>query len=485
MKLKILKILRKRDKDYQADDNVWINFKKAFANAHMHFITKNRNIGNILLNSSNNYINVDTLPIEAMVKEANRARIVIEVAFKVVHRDSYQTTAKLSTTFNLSGPRKYATAGYIGDISNKAIMEWYLNDILAASSPFKPASVDEEIINGLPAARRAFTDMCNHIPDFGLDNFCEILQGIYRAFWITLASVNRYNYHIEQTSQVKNKSCEFDITFGFGGVIHFNFYEHVGIKTCDVCLYNNTCNAANFAENCHFDTTKAERLFDKKDMERLFQEFLYLANYKPELNSDICEIQFIEWLVDDIETYWKRNLQQPFLDAVFKPRTVEAEVTVLLKPSVESVNLTFNPVNTKKVEPENRPPLSDDWIRHQFNELETRLKTVESQTKGINKSCSKVHQAFENLKKEMIDLYHEKDNELKVIKGVLEKVEKRCFPEIYNANPFAHWTLNITAKRPTCDGCADDMEVGDCTNCWKCKDGSEYRPFDGKKTWTS
>lgn len=95
-----------------------------------------------------------------------------------------------------------------------------------------------------------------------------------------------------------------------------------------------------------------------------------------------------------------------------------------------------------------RTVLWEEWIRQQFNDFEARLKVVEAQTKGINKSCSKMHQAFESLKKEMVELYHEKDGELKLVKEVLEKVERRCFPELYETGPIPDWILNITAKRP-------------------------------------
>lgn len=95
-----------------------------------------------------------------------------------------------------------------------------------------------------------------------------------------------------------------------------------------------------------------------------------------------------------------------------------------------------------------RTILWEEWICQQFNDFEARLKVVEDQTKGINKSCSKMHQAFESLKKEMIKLYHEKDSELKLVKEILEKVERRCFPELYETGPIPHWILNITAKRP-------------------------------------
>lgn len=96
-----------------------------------------------------------------------------------------------------------------------------------------------------------------------------------------------------------------------------------------------------------------------------------------------------------------------------------------------------------------RTVLWEEWIHQQISDFDARLKTVEAQTKGINKSCSKMHQAFENLKKEMIELYHEKDDELKLVKEVLEKVERKCFPELYATGPISHWSLNITAERPT------------------------------------
>lgn len=472
----ILKILHRYDRNYQVSDTTWLVFKKAFTNAHMHFETKNRNSGNVLLNSNNEYISVDMLSAEARVKEANRAKIIVEVPFKILHHDSYQTTAKLSVTFNLSGPKNYATSGHIEDISNKAIVEWYVNNSLVEASFFKPGLDCEKFVNILSAPRRSFISMCDLIPDFGLDNFCEILRSIYKVFWTTLAAVNRYNYHIEQTSQVKNKSSEFDITFGFGGLIHFDFHEYTGIKACDVCLHNNAYREVRFTENLHFDTTKSEKLFDRKDIEHLLQKFLYLAAYQPELNHDLCELQFIEYLTKDIEDYWKEHLQQPFLDAVFNPRTVEVEIAVQSKPFVESANLTFDPVNIKKFEPENRPPLSDDWILRQLNEFDTRLKVVEGQTKGVNRSCSKMHQAFEDLKKEMIELYHEKDMEFKLVEEVLEKVERKCFPELYSAKPFANWTLKVTAERPKdCTNCADDLEN---FNCWKCKNYSMWRKKD-------
>lgn len=95
-----------------------------------------------------------------------------------------------------------------------------------------------------------------------------------------------------------------------------------------------------------------------------------------------------------------------------------------------------------------RTVLWEEWICQQINNFDARLKAVEAQTKGINKSCSKMHQAFESLKKEMIELYHEKNDELKTVKEVLEKVERRCFPELYETGPISDWILNITAKRP-------------------------------------
>ena len=138
------------------------------------------------------------------------------------------------------------------------------------------------------------------------------------------------------------------------------------------------------------------------------------------------------------------------------------------------------------VKNDNRPPLTDDWIRHNFNEINDRLKAMEGQVKGVNKSCSKMHESFNKLVKEMTDLYHGKDNELKLIQDCLERVERKLWPKEYEAmdkNPFAHWVLKATMKRPVsgwdCNKCKEDgTNGGNCEGCFDCVDGSEFTPID-------
>jgi hypothetical protein len=97
-----------------------------------------------------------------------------------------------------------------------------------------------------------------------------------------------------------------------------------------------------------------------------------------------------------------------------------------------------------------------------------------------------MHESFNKLAKEMTDLYRGKDNELKLIQDCLERVERKLWPKEYEAmdkNPFAHCVLKATAKRPVsdydCNKCKEDgTNGGDCENCYKCNEGSEFTPID-------
>ena len=139
---------------------------------------------------------------------------------------------------------------------------------------------------------------------------------------------------------------------------------------------------------------------------------------------------------------------------------------------------------TEKELHDNLPPLTDDWIRNNFNEIENRLKAMEGQVKGVNKSCSKMHESFNKLAKEMTDLYHGKDNELKLIQDCLERVERKLWPKEYEAmdkNPYAHWILKAIIKPPVprwnCNNCKEDStNGGNCESCSDCVEGSEFKP---------
>lgn len=138
---------------------------------------------------------------------------------------------------------------------------------------------------------------------------------------------------------------------------------------------------------------------------------------------------------------------------------------------------------------DNRPPLTDDWIRSNFNEIDDRLKAMEGQVKGVNKSCSKMHESFNKLVKEMTDLYQGEESKLKLIQDCLERVERKLWPKEYEAmdkNPFAHWILKATMKPPVsgwdCKKCKEDgLNGGNCDGCYDCVDGSEFKPIDEVK----
>ena len=722
-KKKLTPIVRKINV-YALTEEHWKAFNQAFDDARRHYVTKQLNAGNVTLNRNREYTG-DFRP-EPETVEANRSRIRIECPITILLSGHFEIQTKILVEYKLAGKRSWGTGGCISDIANSALFYWIVNDEIVCYSDCSTGKDTPKLIETCDAVRAAFDGLSNVLPDFGMDTFNKILTRIKGRFWSALAKVNWWNYHISQVCQTTGKDCEFDVEFGFGGHIYFNFNTGAYCRNCDVVLYNLTSNVNRFDQNLHFDTTDSKQLLAKKDVEKLVGEFFNLAKYKPEDNLGHCELDYISYIVADIEKYWKENLQQPFLDDVFPPEVVKVNVNVKLEPAVETVNLTFNNVrdivkevnalriiyinhyrdkereqahnifnsisdivdsaskeeleklsdwckkltlendygtfkhrfeaivdyalgNFKRAEEhkkslrdsdlykkldyyqyrwhnkvaehnlamsqivaliiksndsresrdivsewlstldvntvfynnvqnaydeatyigarkngivrsglleerldsilgtyanqklrtqnfeywktllekkekdwkntikdicnpieygptlkyytellecrkkeidkldfamlENRPALSDDWIRHQFNELDRRLKDVEGQTKGVNKSCSKLHKAFEDLKKEMVELYHGRESEFKLIEETIEKLERKVFPEIYARNPFEHWKLNISVKRPTCEGCADDMNVGDCTNCWKCKDGSEYRPFDGKKTW--
>lgn len=135
---------------------------------------------------------------------------------------------------------------------------------------------------------------------------------------------------------------------------------------------------------------------------------------------------------------------------------------------------------------DNRPPLTDEWIRSSFNEIDNRLKAMEGQVKGVNKSCSKMHESFNKLVKEMTDLYHGEESKLKLIEDCLERVERRLWPKEYEAmdkNPFAHWVLKATMKPSIsgwdCKNCKEDgLNGGNCESCFDCVEGSEFKPIN-------
>lgn len=135
---------------------------------------------------------------------------------------------------------------------------------------------------------------------------------------------------------------------------------------------------------------------------------------------------------------------------------------------------------------DNQPPLTDDWIRHNFNEINDRLKAMEGQVKGVNKSCSKIYESFNKLVKEMTDLYHGEESKLKLIEDCLERVERKLWPKEYEAmdkNPFAHWMLKVATKPPVqgwdCKRCKEDgMNGGNCEGCFDCVEGSEFKPVE-------
>lgn len=194
-------------------------------------------------------------------------------------------------------------------------------------------------------------------------------------------------------------------------------------------------------------------------------------HFKKQLDKD-CDLSIWEYTQDQMN----RSLEQLIRD-ICNPAEYEstfAYYTGLVKDL------------TEKELHENPSPLTDDWIRNNFNEIENRLKVMEGQVKVVNKSCSKMHESFNKLVKEMTDLYHGKDNELKLIQDCLEKVERKLWPKEYEAtdkNPFAHWILKATTKRPIpgwdCNKCKEDgTNGGNCENCVDCVEGSEFKPID-------
>ena len=671
---------------YALTNEHWKAFNQAFDDARRHYVTKHLNAGNFTLSRSREY--TGNLRLEPEVIEANRSHIRVECPITVVVSGNFEIQAKILVEYNLAGKRSWGTGGCITDVANSALFYWIVNDEVVCHSDCSTAKDTSKLIETYDAVKAAFDGLSSVLPDFGMDTFDKILTRIRGKFWSAVTKVNKWNYHIDQVCQTTGKNCEFDVEFGFGGHIYFNFNTGAYFRNCDVVLYNLTANANRFDRNLHFDTTTdSKQLLTKQNVEKLVGEFLKLAEYKPEDNFDHCELEFISYIVADIEKYWKENLQQPFLDDVFPPEVIKVNVNVKLEPAVETVNLTFNNVrdivkeidalriiyinhyrdkereqahsifnsigdivdsaskeeleklsdwckkltsendygtfkhrfevivdyalgNFKRAEEqkkslrdsdlykkldyyqykwhnkvaeqnlamsqivaliaksnnsresrdivsewmstlavgtvfynnvqnvynevtyiglrkdgvvrselledlldnimgwyanqkmrsqnfeywkslldqkekdykkviedlcnpieygptlkyytellegrkrefdkldfaklENRPALSDDWIRHQFNELDRRLKDVEGQTKGINKSCSKLHKAFEDLKNEMVKLYHGRESEFKTVEEAIERLERKVFPEIYNRNPFAHWKLNIS-----------------------------------------
>lgn len=200
-------------------------------------------------------------------------------------------------------------------------------------------------------------------------------------------------------------------------------------------------------------------------------------HFKKQLDED-CNLSIWEYAHDQMN----RSLEQLIRD-ICNPVEYEdtrAYYTGLVKDLEKG---TEKELHAKH---DNRPPLTDDWIRSNFNEIENRLKAVEGQVKGVNKSCSKMHESFNKLVKEMTALYHGKDNELKLIQDCLERVERRLWPKGYEAmdkNPFAHWVLKATVKPPVpgwdCNKCKEDsMNGGNCEGCFDCVEGSEFKPID-------
>lgn len=200
-------------------------------------------------------------------------------------------------------------------------------------------------------------------------------------------------------------------------------------------------------------------------------------HFKKQLDED-CNLSIWEYAHDQMN----RSLEQLIRD-ICNPVEYEdtrAYYTGLVKDLEKG---TEKELHAKH---DNRPPLTDDWIRSNFNEIENRLKAVEGQVKGVNKSCSKMHESFNKLVKEMTDLYHGKDNELKLIQDCLERVERKLWPKGYEAmdkNPFAHWVLKATVKPPVpgwdCNKCKEDgMNGGNCEGCFDCVEGSEFTPID-------
>lgn len=197
-------------------------------------------------------------------------------------------------------------------------------------------------------------------------------------------------------------------------------------------------------------------------------------HFKKQIDKD-CNLSIWEYTQDQMN----RSLEQLIRD-ICNPAEYEstfAYYTGLVKDLEKGTEKKLN---------DSPPPLTDDWIRHNFNEINDRLKAMEGQVKGVNKSCSKMHESFNKLVKEMTDLYHGKDNELKLIQDCLERVERKLWPREYEAmdkNPFAHWVLKATMKRPIsrwdCNKCKEDStNGGDCENCYKCNEGSEFTPID-------
>lgn len=684
-KRKLTPIIRKINA-YALTEEHWKAFNQAFDDARRHYVTKLLNAGHFTLNRNREY--TGDLRIEPEVIEANRSHIRVECPITVCVSGNFEIQTKILVEYKLAGKRSWGTGGCIADVANSALFYWIVNDKIVCHSDCSTAKDTPKLIETYDAVKAAFDGLSNVLPDFGMDTFDKILTRIRGKFWSAVAKVNKWNYHIDQVCQTTGKNCEFDVEFGFGGHIYFNFNTGAYYRNCDVVLYNLTVNANRFDRNLHFDTTTdSKQLLTKNNVEKLVGEFLKLAEYKPEDNFGHCELEYISYIVADIEKYWKENLQQPFLDDVFPPEVIKVNVNVRLEPAVETVNLTFNNIrdivkeidalriiyinhyrdkereqahnifnsigdivdsaskeeleklsdwckkltsendygtfkhrfevivdyalgNFRRAEEhkknlrdsdlykkldyyqyrwhnkvaeqnlamsqitaliaksnnsresrdivsewmstlavntvfynnvqniynevtyigtrksgivrselleelldnvagwyanqkmrsqnfeywktllekkekdykniikdlcytleygptlkyytellegrkreldkldfaklENRPALSDDWIRHQFNELDRRLKDVEGQTKGVNKSCSKLHKAFEDLKDEMIKLYRGRESEFKLIEETIEGLERKVFPEMYNRNLFEHWKLNIS-----------------------------------------
>lgn len=208
--------------------------------------------------------------------------------------------------------------------------------------------------------------------------------------------------------------------------------------------------------------------------DKLMQQCHEIAEHFKKQLDECCDLS----LWDYTHNQMNKSLEKLIRD-ICKPAEYEsthAYYTGLVKDLEKDTETELHAKN------DNRPPLTDDWIRSNFNEINDRLKVMEGQVKGVNKSCSKMHESFNKLVKEMTDLYQGEESKLKLIEDCLERVERKLWPKEYEAmdkNPFAHWVLKASIKRWDCNKCKEDgMNGGSCENCCDCIEGSEFKPID-------
>ena len=179
------------------------------------------------------------------------------------------------------------------------------------------------------------------------------------------------------------------------------------------------------------------------------QNYKALINYLNELSKTPEGIAAI--------CYWRKTIQS---NTIFY-NTIE--------PVLDSLEKEVEERLTKKATLV--PPFENfEDLVGQVQALTTRVNELEAQVKGINKSCSKLHAAWEHVKNDITEMFRSRDSEVNDLRQSMIRIERKVCPELYAGYDEEFW-----------DQMANDLENTANGDYWLKYTFKKWKEFADKK----